>query len=158
MAVAKCMARRDMLVVCIEFCKVVCFNAFCQMQPSFTLCVWACDMTSHGWCLLASCSFVLLASVPFIQHLQAHACMPACVHCMLGYVMLPHLPRRTASGARLLGPGPLLRGARECPGGSMHCVSRWDVGTSKGVGIATCFGLALVRLAAKLRGAGIAGY
>ena len=50
------------------------------------------------------------------------------------------------------------RGAREGPGGSMHCVSRWDVGTSKGVGIATCFGLALVRLAAKLRGAGIAGY
>ena len=26
--------------------------------------------------------------------------------------------------------GPLLRGARECPGGSMHSVSRWDVGTS----------------------------
>ena len=35
---------------------------------------------------------VLLASVPCIQHLQAHACLHVC---MLGYVMLPHLPRRT---------------------------------------------------------------
>ena len=40
-------------------------------------------MTSHGWCLLVSCSFVLLASVPFIQHLQAHACVPSCVHAWL---------------------------------------------------------------------------
>ena len=38
-----------------------------------------------------------------------HACLRVC---MLGYVMLPHLPRRTASGARLLGPGLL---GHPCP-------------------------------------------